>query len=197
MGNFVVAGKNDVVVVSGGCCMSDTIYVVEGFAWKTWCLSTSMRMSLEMMTVYPSVSIAETKNGIPINVRAVAQVRFMRDEDYLKKACEHFIGIRPHEIQDIINNTFAGKNSKCLFRKLFLYKVIYDLYVETCGFKQRLNSSLCVSWKKLPLTSETWDLKLLALPWSCGPSEEWELKGIFKMYPVLLHSSSTYISPFR
>ena len=109
MGNIVVAGPNEVIVVSGGCLGKESRYVAGGFAWKTWCVSRSERLSLEVMTLLPTVTNAETKDGVPINVSAVAQVRIMRDKNHLKKACEQFFGKKPHEIEDIIVNTFAGR----------------------------------------------------------------------------------------
>ena len=39
----------------------------------------------------------------------LAQVRIMRDKNHLKKACEQFFGKKPHEIEEIIVNTFAGR----------------------------------------------------------------------------------------
>ena len=109
MGNIVVAGPNEVVVVSGGLLGKKSRYVSGGFAWKTSCVSRSARMSLEVMTLLPSVTNAETKSGVPINVSAVAQVKIGRDKNHLKKACEQFFGKEPHEIEDIIVNTFAGR----------------------------------------------------------------------------------------
>ena len=108
MGNIVVAGPNECAVVSGGCFGKDSTYVVGGSTWRTWLVSESHRMNLEVMTLLPSVSSCETKQGVPVNVRAVAQVRVMREKEHLKKACEQFLGKKPSEIEDIIINTFAG-----------------------------------------------------------------------------------------
>jgi len=108
MGNIVVAGPNEVVVVSGGCVKKDSTYVVGGSAWKTWWVSHSQRMSLEVMTLLPTVTSCETLKGVPMNVRAVAQVRIKHEIEHLKKACEQFLGKKPHEIEEIIINTFAG-----------------------------------------------------------------------------------------
>ena len=111
MGNIVVAGPNEVVVISGGCVSKNPAYIVGDYGWRTWIVSRTERLSLEVMTLLPYVTSCETKKGVPMNVRAVAQVRIKHDKDHLKKACEQFLGKKPHEIQEIIINTFSGKTS--------------------------------------------------------------------------------------
>ena len=110
MGNIVVAGPNEVCVVSGGCVGNKSKYIVGGSGWKWWVVSESQRMSLEVMTLNPRVHNCETAKGVPMNVGAVAQVRIMNDEISLKKACEQFLGKKPKEIEEVILNTFSGKN---------------------------------------------------------------------------------------
>lgn len=111
MGNIVVAGPNEVCVVSGGCVGNDSKYVVGGAGWKWWVVSESQRMSLEVMTLNPRVFSCETSQGVPVNVGAVAQVRIQNSKESLKKACEQFLGKKPHEIEQVILNTFSGKSS--------------------------------------------------------------------------------------
>jgi len=111
MGNIVTAGPNEAVVVYGGCVKTDATYVVGGSAWKTWYVSRSDRMSLEVMTLHPSFTSCKTLKGVPVNVRAVAQVRIKHEKEHLKKACEQFLGKEPYEVEDIIINTITGKTS--------------------------------------------------------------------------------------
>lgn len=132
MGNIVVAGPNECVVASGGCLGKDTNYVVGGSCWKTWGVTTTERMSLEVMTLLPSVRSCETKKGVPVNVRAVAQVRVMRQKEHLKKACEQFLGKKPFEIEDIIINTFSGTINLSFLRNNYFRSSSRNLWRLRC-----------------------------------------------------------------
>merc|ERR1711981_1561327 len=54
------------------------------------------------MTLKPRCESVETAKGVPLTVTGVAQVKVMYGKDQielLEKACEHFIGRSPHEIE--------------------------------------------------------------------------------------------------
>ena len=64
MGNCHTVGPNEALVISGGCCGNEgKKYIVGGYGWA-WCLVTeTQRLSLEIMTLLPSVSNCESKKG--------------------------------------------------------------------------------------------------------------------------------------
>lgn len=64
MGNCHTVGPNEALVISGGCCGNQgKKYLVGGYGWA-WCLVTEVqRISLEIMTLLPSVTNCESAKG--------------------------------------------------------------------------------------------------------------------------------------
>ncbi|KAM9320619.1 flotillin-2 isoform 2-T2 [Gastrophryne carolinensis] len=109
MGNCHTVGPNEALVVSGGCCGSDTKqYVYGGWAWAWWCVSDTQRMSLEVMTILCRCENIETSEGVPLYVTGVAQVKIMTEKQLLALACEQFLGKNVHEIKNVVLQTLEG-----------------------------------------------------------------------------------------
>merc|ERR1719309_1189808 len=60
------------------------------------------------MTLNPICDNVETKQGVPLTVTGVAQVKIMKDEALLTIAAEQFLGKREDEIVDTILQTLEG-----------------------------------------------------------------------------------------
>ncbi|XP_068122459.1 flotillin-2 [Hyperolius riggenbachi] len=74
MGNCHTVGPNEALVVSGGCCGTDSKqYVYGGWAWAWWCVSDTQKISLELMTLQPRCEDVETAEGVALTVTGVAQ----------------------------------------------------------------------------------------------------------------------------
>ncbi|KAM7398859.1 hypothetical protein PAMP_018168 [Pampus punctatissimus] len=109
MGNCLTVGPNEALVVSGGCCGSDTkTYIVGGWAWAWWLISDIQRLTLEIMTLQPKCESVETAEGVAITVTGVAQVKVMTEHDLLAIACEQFLGKSVMEIKAVILQTLEG-----------------------------------------------------------------------------------------
>ena len=65
-------------------------------------------LSLKMMTLEIDLKHVYTARGIPINVKAVAQVKVGSDIPHISKAAEGFLGYKPDEIRNTIKETVAG-----------------------------------------------------------------------------------------
>jgi flotillin len=65
-------------------------------------------LSLKMMTLDIDLHHVYTSRGIPINVKAVAQVKVGGDIPHITKAAEGFLGMKPEEIRVTIKETVAG-----------------------------------------------------------------------------------------
>mgnify|MGYP001366130116 FL=1 len=83
-------------------------YVSGGWAWACWCVTDVQRMSLEVMTLEPMCEEVETKQGVPLTVTGVAQVKIMKEDTFLARATEQFLGMRKDEIERTILQTFEG-----------------------------------------------------------------------------------------
>ncbi|NP_001080298.1 flotillin 2 L homeolog [Xenopus laevis] len=109
MGNCHTVGPNEALVVSGGCCGSDTKqYVYGGWAWAWWCVSDTQRITLEIMTLQPKCEDVETAEGVALTVTGVAQVKIMTERELLAVACEQFLGKNVHEIKNVVLQTLEG-----------------------------------------------------------------------------------------
>merc|ERR1711874_913958 len=109
MGNIHTCGPNECVVISGGCFGSTGKNMVTGsWAWAWWLATDVQKMSLEVMTLNPVCDNVETKQGVPLTVTGVAQVKIMKNPDLLQTASEQFLGKKEHEIKSTILQTLEG-----------------------------------------------------------------------------------------
>merc|ERR1712111_160650 len=60
------------------------------------------------MTLNPVCENVETKQGVPLTVTGVAQVKIMKDKQFLGIAAEQFLGKKEDEITDTILQTLEG-----------------------------------------------------------------------------------------
>ncbi len=72
-------------------------------AWESY-----ERLSIKMMTLDIDLHHVYTVQGIPINVRAVAQVKVRGDIEHIRSAAEGFLGLPVNQIQATIKDTVAG-----------------------------------------------------------------------------------------
>jgi flotillin len=76
------------------------------FVWPAW--EGYEKLSLRMMTLDIDLRHVYTVRGIPINVKAVAQVKVSGDVQHIRKAAEGFLGVPPNQVQGTIKETVAG-----------------------------------------------------------------------------------------
>lgn len=76
------------------------------FIWPGW--ESYERLSLKMMTLEINMPHVYTEQGIPINVKAVAQVKIRATTDFIKKAAEAFLGLEVEGVKATIQETVAG-----------------------------------------------------------------------------------------
>jgi len=78
------------------------------WAWAWWLVTDVQKMSLEVMTLNPLCDNVETKQGVPLTVTGVAQVKIMKDPQLLEIAAEQFLGKKEDEITETILQTLEG-----------------------------------------------------------------------------------------
>ena len=76
------------------------------FIWPGW--ESHERLSLRMMTLEINLPHVYTEQGIPINVRAVAQVKVRATQEAIQRAAESFLGIPVEDVRATIQETVAG-----------------------------------------------------------------------------------------
>ena len=117
------------------------------FVWPAW--EQYEVLSLRMMTLEIDLPHVYTIQGIPINVKAVAQVKVQGDIEHIRSAAEGFLGMPVDDVQATIKETVAGHlrgivgtlTVEELYReqKLFQDKVREEAHIdlEGMGFEFR------------------------------------------------------------
>mgnify|MGYP001825979908 FL=1 len=117
------------------------------FVWPAW--EQYEILSLRMMTLEIDLPHVYTIQGIPINVKAVAQVKVQGDIEHIRSAAEGFLGMPVDDVQATIKETVAGHlrgivgtlTVEELYReqKLFQDKVREEAHIdlEGMGFEFR------------------------------------------------------------
>ena len=101
------------------------------FVWPVW--EQSQALSLRMMTLEIDLRHVYTVQGIPINVKAVAQVKIRGDIDHIRKAAEGFLGVPPSQVQGTIKETVAGH-----LRGIIGTLTVEELYRDQKRFQERI-----------------------------------------------------------
>ena len=97
-------------------------------AWENY-----QRLSLKIMTLEIDLVHVYTVQGIPINVRAVAQVKVKGEVSHIQRAAEGFLGHRTEEIQSTIKETVAGH-----LRGIIGTLTVEKLYRDQRSFQEKV-----------------------------------------------------------
>ncbi len=101
------------------------------FVWPAW--EQYEILSLRMMTLEIDLPHVYTIQGIPINVKAVAQVKVRGDIDHIRRAAEAFLGLPVDDIQATIKETVAGH-----LRGIVGTLTVEELYREQRIFQEKV-----------------------------------------------------------
>ena len=101
------------------------------FVWPAW--EQYELLSLRMMTLDIDLRHVYTAQGIPINVKAVAQVKVQGDIEHIRRAAEGFLGIPADQIQATIKETVAGH-----LRGIIGTLTVEELYRDQKSFQEKV-----------------------------------------------------------
>jgi flotillin len=90
-------------------------------------------LSLKMMTLEIDLKHVYTIQGIPINVKAVAQVKVGSEIGRIRRAAEGFLGMNPDQITATIKETVAGH-----LRGIIGTLTVEELYRDQKRFQERI-----------------------------------------------------------
>ena len=82
--------------------------VRRGWAMRTPLLETVSRMDMRLFMVEVSVANAYSKTGIPLDVKAIANVKISSNPSYVRNAVERFVGMNPGQIGGVARQTLEG-----------------------------------------------------------------------------------------
>ncbi|UCF37720.1 MAG: hypothetical protein JSU96_02315 [Acidobacteriota bacterium] len=101
------------------------------FVWPAW--EGYEYLSLKMMTLDIDLHHVYTVQGIPINVRAVAQVKIRSETEHIRRAAEGFLGTTPDEVSATIKETVAGH-----LRGIVGTLTVEELYRDQKSFQEKV-----------------------------------------------------------
>ena len=101
------------------------------FVWPAW--EQAEYLSLKMMTLDIDLKHVYTMEGIPINVRAVAQVKIGSQVTQIRRAAEGFLGMNADQITGTIKETVAGH-----LRGIIGTLTVETLYRDQKRFQERV-----------------------------------------------------------
>jgi flotillin len=148
--NYIKVSPNQVAVLSGRKRkLSDGRLVGYrmvrgGAALRIPLLEKVEYLSLNVFTIPLEIKRAYTLQGVPVSVKAVANVKIRGDEASLHAAAERFLGMRAEEIQRVIFQTLEGH-----LRSILGTLTVEQVNSDRQSFAQKLVSEAAVDLEKM------------------------------------------------
>jgi flotillin len=101
-------------------------------------------MSLNVFTIPLEIRRAYTVQGVPVSVKAVANVKIRGDEASLHAAAERFLGMKHDEIQRVIFQTLEGH-----LRSILGTLTVEEVNSDRTSFAQKLTSEAGLDLEKM------------------------------------------------
>jgi flotillin len=101
------------------------------FVWPAW--EQYEILSLRMMTLDIDLVHVYTAQGIPINVKAVAQVKVQGEIPHIRRAAEGFLGLAVDDVQATIKETVSGH-----LRGIIGTLTVEELYRDQKSFQEKV-----------------------------------------------------------
>jgi flotillin len=103
-------------------------------------------LSLNVMTIPLEIRRAYTLKGVPVSVKAVANVKIRGDETSLHAAAERFLGMTHDNVQKVIFQTLEGH-----LRSILGTLTVEEVNSDRQSFAQKLTSEAAVDLEKMGL----------------------------------------------
>ena len=148
--NYIKVSPNTVAVLSGrkrklpdGRTVGYRM-VRGGAALRFPLLEKVEYLHLNVMTIPLEIRRAYTLKGVPVSVKAVANVKIRGDETSLQAAAERFLGMTPVEVQKVIFQTLEGH-----LRSILGTLTVEEVNSDRQSFAQKLTSEAAVDLEKM------------------------------------------------
>ena len=106
-------------------------------------------LSLNVMTIPLEIKRAYTVRGVPVSVKAVANVKVRSDEMSMHAAAERFLGMKPDEIQRVIFQTLEGH-----LRSILGTLTVEEVNSDRGSFAQKLTSESATDLERMGLGTD-------------------------------------------
>jgi flotillin len=101
-------------------------------------------LSLNVISIPLKISRAYTKEGVPVTVEAVANVKIAGDDMSLRSAAERFLGMSTDKIKEVIFQTLEGH-----LRAILGTLTVEEINADRQAFAQKMTDEAAVDLKKM------------------------------------------------
>jgi flotillin len=101
-------------------------------------------LSLNVITIPLEIRRAYTLKGVPVSVKAVANVKIRSDDISLQAAAERFLGMSPQELQKVIFQTLEGH-----LRAILGTLTVEEINNDRQSFAQKLTSEAALDLERM------------------------------------------------
>jgi flotillin len=101
-------------------------------------------LSLNIISIPLKISRAYTKEGVPVTVEAVANVKIAGDDSSLRSAAERFLGMSTEQIKGVIFQTLEGH-----LRAILGTLTVEEINADRQAFAQKMTDEAAVDLKKM------------------------------------------------
>ncbi len=101
-------------------------------------------LSLNVISIPLKISRAYTKEGVPVTVEAVANVKIAGDDMSLRGAAERFLGMNTDKIKEVIFQTLEGH-----LRAILGTLTVEEINADRQAFAQKMTDEAAVDLKKM------------------------------------------------
>src|SRR5574339_1080808 len=150
--NYIKVSPNAVAVLSGrrrklaDGKMVGYRMVRGGAALRIPLLEKVEYLHLNVLTIPLEIQRAYTLKGVPVSVKAVANVKIRGDETSLQAAAERFLGMTHDQVQQVIFQTLEGH-----LRSILGTLTVEEVNSDRQSFAQKLTSEAAVDLEKMGL----------------------------------------------
>jgi len=101
-------------------------------------------LSLNIMSIQLKIQRAYTKEGVPVTVEAVANVKIAGDDMSLRNAAERFLGMTTDQIKGVIFQTLEGH-----LRAILGTLTVEEINADRSAFAQKMTDEAALDLKKM------------------------------------------------
>jgi flotillin len=136
--------KHTIVDERGGRSTVGFRVVRGGAALRVPVLEEVQYLSLNVISIPLKISRAYTKEGVPVTVEAVANVKIAGDDMSLRGAAERFLGMTTDKIKEVIFQTLEGH-----LRAILGTLTVEEINADRQAFAQKMTDEAAVDLKKM------------------------------------------------
>lgn len=120
--------------------------IIGSTGWQWWCIESTKKLSLELMTLPIDSNQAETTKGVRVTVSAIAQIKVKAidrantdaskikyDRKSINIAAQHFLGDKEEVIKEALRKTMEGHQ-----RQILGTLTVEEIYKDRAAFSERV-----------------------------------------------------------